>query len=65
MLALELERLAYIHLDNIQTGSKLRLSGKVEIRRGTIMLRNTNVEVVWGNKEGGFKTSGITSFNQV
>ncbi len=56
MLALELERLAFIHLDNIQPGSKLRLSGKIEIRRGTMMLRNANVEVVWGNKEAGFKT---------
>ena len=65
IMAVELEKIAYIHFDSCQVGSKLRLTGKIEVRRGIHMIKNANVEVVWGNKDPGFKTSGCTSFTLV
>ena len=62
IIAIELEKIAYIHLENTLVGSKLRLCGNIEVRRGIHMLRNSNVEVLWSNKEPGFKTEGCTSF---
>ena len=63
IIAIEMEKIAYIHIDSTLTGSKLRLTGKVEVRRGIHMLRNVNVEVVWSNKDSSlFKTIGLASF---
>ena len=62
IMAVELEKIAFIHLDSCQVGSKLRLTGRIEVRRGIHMIKNANVEVVWANKEPGFKTTGCTSF---
>ena len=62
IIAIELEKLAYIHLESCQVGTKLKLTGKIEVRRGVHMLKNVNVEVVWVNHDPGFKTQGCTSF---
>ncbi len=61
IMAIEMERLAYIYLDSAQAGTKLRLTGKIEARRGIHMIKNSNVEVVWLNKEP-FTTVGCSSF---
>ena len=62
IIAIELEKLAYIHLESCHVGTKLKLTGKIEVRRGIHMLKNVNVEVVWANHDPGFKTQGCTSF---
>ncbi|CDW88392.1 UNKNOWN [Stylonychia lemnae] len=65
VLAVELEKIYAINLDNTLPGSKLRLKGRVEIKRGTYLLRSENIEVIWNNKEGGFRTLGNVSFNNI
>eukprot|EP00347_Sterkiella_histriomuscorum_P004743 403359277 len=66
IIAIELEKIYSLNLDNTQIGSKLRLQGVIEVRRGIYMLRNDNVEVLWNNKENPqFKTTGSTGFNQI
>ena len=63
IIAIELEKLAYIKLEKTNPGSKLKLTGKIEVRRGIHMLRNSNIEVIWNNEDAGlFKTTGGTSF---
>jgi hypothetical protein len=65
IMAVELEKIAYIHLDSCQVGSKLKFTGKIEVRRGIYMIKNANIEVLWANKDPGFKTTGCSSFTIV
>ena len=64
-MAVELDRLTGgISTEATQPGSKLLLKGVIEVKRGLYMLKNPNVELVYGYSSPGFKTSGLTSFNK-
>ena len=60
-----MEKLYCISLDSVQPGSKLKLKGRLEVKRGVYLLRNCNVEVVQALHDPGFKSVGNVSFNQV
>jgi hypothetical protein len=49
IVALEIEPLFCISLERTLPGSKLRLIGPIEVRRGIWMLRRPNVELMWAN----------------
>jgi hypothetical protein len=36
-------------MEMTKPGSKLKLIGNIEVRRGIYMLRNCNVEIAWNN----------------
>lgn len=50
IVALELEPIHQISLEGFLPGSKLRLIGPIEVRRGIWMLKRPNVETLWSNE---------------
>jgi hypothetical protein len=62
VIAIELEKLKDISLDVVHPGSKIKLKGPIEVRRGIYMLKNHNIELVWANREN-IKMVTNASFN--
>lgn len=63
VIACELEPLKEIDLAKTQPGSKVRVYGPVEVRRGVWMLKRGNVELLWTNQDP--KMIGKCSFLEV
>lgn len=49
-IAIEMEKLRDLSLD-VFPGTKIKIIGPIEVRRGIYMLRNHNVQVVWANTD--------------
>lgn len=49
MIALEIEPLRDLDIQKTLPGTKLRLYGPIEVRRGIWLLKKSNVELLWHN----------------
>jgi hypothetical protein len=51
IIAIELEPIRELSLETCFPGTKVRLIGPIEVRRGIWMLRRSNIEVLWTNTD--------------
>jgi hypothetical protein len=51
-----------LSFDGTLAGTKLKLKGPIEVRRGLYLLKNQNVDLVWANKDETLKISSAKSF---
>lgn len=64
VLAIEVEKLKGITLENCTVGSKLIVKGPIEVRRGIYMLKSSNVQLVFSHKDEKFKSVGNQSMKE-
>lgn len=64
IIAIEHEKLKDISINSTLPGSKIKLIGPIEVRRGIYFLRNNNIELVFGNSDENLKILNTNkSFN--
>ena len=51
VIAIELERIPDISFESTKQGSKLKLKGNVEVRRGLYLLKWNHLKALWNNKD--------------